>query len=167
MSDLASPFKAFLKQHGYQLTSERMEIAQQVGEQRRLFTTEELIAHLRGGGYRLSRGTVYSTVRLLAEAGLIVQIPQSSEARYLTSEQASRYAVCLCRNCGTEVLYRQPRRLRALRNATTQRYHLTQPVLIFYGLCQQCVRATTKDSNNKRSAPQGGVLQSSSSRRRS
>ena len=93
MSDLVSPFKAFLKQHGYQLTSERVEIAQVVSLQRRIFTTEELMAQLKEGGYRQSRGTVYSTVRLLAEAGLIVQLPQASEAHYLTSEQASLYAV--------------------------------------------------------------------------
>lgn len=158
MSDLVSPFKAFLKQHGYQLTSERMEIAQVVSLQRRIFTTEGLIAQLKEGGYRQSRGTVYSTVRLLAESGLIVQLPQASEAHYLTSEQASLYAVCRCRSCGAEVLYRQPRRLQALRHTTMHRYRLAQPLLIFFGLCQRCEREIAK-TNNKKSATQSGELQ--------
>ena len=156
MSDLVSPFKAFLKQHGYQLTSERVEIAQVVSQQRRIFTTEELMARLKEEGYRQSRGTVYSTVRLLAESGLIVQLPQSSEAHYLTREQASLYAVCRCRSCGAEVLYRQPRRLKVLRHTTTHRYRLAQPLLIFYGLCQHCERETAK-TNNKKSATQSGM----------
>lgn len=164
MSDLVSPFKAFLKQHGYQLTSERMEIAQVVSLQRRIFTTEGLIAQLKEGGYRQSRGTVYSTVRLLAESGLIVQLPQASEAHYLTSEQASLYAVCRCRSCGAEVLYRQPRRLQALRHTTTHRYRLAQPLLIFSGLCQRCERDIAK-TNNKKSAAQSGRQQQTSSSR--
>ena len=164
MSDLVSPFKTFLKQHGYQLTSERMEIAQVVSLQRRIFTTEGLMAQLKEEGYRQSRGTVYSTVRLLAESGLIVQLPQASEAHYLTSEQASLYAVCRCRSCGAEVLYRQPRRLQALRHTTTHRYRLAQPLLIFSGLCQRCEREIAK-TNNKKSATQSGRQQQASSSR--
>ena len=164
MSDLVSPFKAFLKQHGYQLTSERVEIAQVVSQQRRIFTTEELMARLKEEGYRQSRGTVYSTVRLLAESGLIVQLPQASEAHYLTSEQASLYAVCRCRSCGAEVLYRQPRRLQALRHTTMHRYRLAQPLLIFSGLCQRCEREIAK-TNNKKSATQSGRQQQASSSR--
>ena len=164
MSDLVSPFKAFLKQHGYQLTSERMEIAQVVSLQRRIFTTEGLMAQLKEGGYRQSRGTVYSTVRLLAESGLIVQLPQASEAHYLTSEQASLYAVCRCRSCGAEVLYRQPRRLQALRHTTMHRYRLAQPLLIFSGICQRCEREIAK-TNNKKSATQSGRQQKASSSR--
>lgn len=164
MSDLVSPFKAFLKQHGYQLTSERMEIAQVVSLQRRIFTTEGLIAQLKEGGYRQSRGTVYSTVRLLAESGLIVQLPQASEAHYLTSEQASLYAVCRCRSCGAEVLYRQPRRLQTLRHTTMHRYRLAQPLLIFSGICQRCEREIAK-TNNKKSATQSGRQQKASSSR--
>ncbi len=164
MSDLVSPFKAFLKQHGYQLTSERMEIAQVVSLQRRIFTTEGLMAQLKEEGYRQSRGTVYSTVRLLAESGLIVQLPQASEAHYLTSEQASLYAVCRCRSCGAEVLYRQPRRLQALRHTTMHRYRLAQPLLIFSGLCQRCEREIAK-TNNKKSATQSGRQQQASSSR--
>ena len=164
MSDLVSPFQAFLKQHGYQLTSERVEIAQVVGTQRRIFTTEELMAQLKEAGCHQSRGTVYSTVRLLAESGLILQLPQSSEARYLTSEQASLYAVCRCRCCGAEVLYRQPRRLKALHHATTYRYRLAQPLLIFYGVCHRCESDTAK-TNNKRLANQAGRLQQAPTRR--
>lgn len=164
MSDLVSPFKAFLKQHGYQLTSERMEIAQVVSLQRRIFTTEGLMAQLKEEGYRQSRGTVYSTVRLLVESGLIVQLPQASEAHYLTSEQASLYAVCRCRSCGAEVLYRQPRRLQALRHTTMHRYRLAQPLLIFSGLCQRCEREIAK-TNNKKSATQSGRQQQASSSR--
>ena len=164
MSDLVSPFKAFLKQHGYQLTSERVEIAQVVSQQRRIFTTEELMARLKEEGYRQSRGTVYSTVRLLVESGLIVQLPQASEAHYLTSEQASLYAVCRCRSCGAEVLYRQPRRLQALRHTTMHRYRLAQPLLIFSGICQRCEREIAK-TNNKKSATQSGRQQQASSSR--
>ena len=135
-----------------------------VSLQRRIFTTEGLMAQLKEEGYRQSRGTVYSTVRLLAESGLIVQLPQASEAHYLTSEQASLYAVCRCRSCGAEVLYRQPRRLQALRHTTMHRYRLAQPLLIFSGLCQRCEREIAK-TNNKKSATQSGRQQQASSSR--
>ena len=61
MSDLVSPFKTFLKQHGYQLTSERMEIAQVVSQQRRIFTTEGLMAQLRRRA--IARAVARSIVR--------------------------------------------------------------------------------------------------------
>lgn len=150
-SEIESLFRAFLKQHSYQITTERLEIARLVGMLRRAFTVEELIGHLKGGGYRQSRGTIYSTVHLLAHAGLIVQLPQMSEAYYITSKQAQDYAVCICRRCGAKMLYRQPSRLKTLGRSATHRYRSTQPLLVFYGVCQHCTRAITKGSYNKRS----------------
>lgn len=137
-SGLAETFRDYLKQHRQKQTSERLSIASAVMEVRGVFSAKDVMMLLKEQGKRQSRGTIYSTIRLLAEAGLVLQLPQWGEARYLTSVQAATYAVCNCRLCGTQTLYRQSLRLKELKQQGVHRYGLVQPLLVYNGLCREC-----------------------------
>ncbi|MGA0872418.1 MAG: Fur family transcriptional regulator [Phycisphaerales bacterium] len=68
---LCSVFRRFLKARGLKYTSERAEILDKILAFDGHFEAEELIAAMRGGRRRVSKATVYRTIKLLQEAGII------------------------------------------------------------------------------------------------
>lgn len=68
---LCSVFRRFLKARGLKYTSERAEILDKILAFQGHFEAEELIASMRGARRRVSKATVYRTIKLLQEAGII------------------------------------------------------------------------------------------------
>jgi Fur family ferric uptake transcriptional regulator len=54
-------------------TAERADVLQAIIEHDDLFEAEELLLNMRSRGHRVSKATIYRTLRLLQEAGIITQ----------------------------------------------------------------------------------------------
>jgi Fur family transcriptional regulator, ferric uptake regulator len=65
---LCSVFRRFLKARGLKYTGERAEILDKILGFDGHFEAEEIIAAMRGGRRRVSKATVYRTIKLLQEA---------------------------------------------------------------------------------------------------
>lgn len=65
---------AYVASKGLRQTSQRNDVVNEVFKNEEHFTVEELIDRLKGQGIKTSRATVYRTVKLLTEAGLLVEI---------------------------------------------------------------------------------------------
>ncbi len=94
-------FEEFLTPRGLRLTGARRAIVEAIFERGGHFEIEELIQTLRARGIRGSRATVYRTVPLLTEAGLIQQAVVTSETR--SFEQAlgrEHHDHLVCTRCG-------------------------------------------------------------------
>ncbi len=74
MESIEQFFKQFLRERKLKLTSERMAILKIVQEFGRPFEAEELLLNLREGGFRVSKATVYRTLKHLMEANLVKQV---------------------------------------------------------------------------------------------
>ena len=61
----------YLKSHDFKLTNQRLKIVQTIFETRDHFTADDLYDVLRGKGENVSKATVYRTLSILAEGGLI------------------------------------------------------------------------------------------------
>ncbi|MGA0174026.1 MAG: Fur family transcriptional regulator [Phycisphaerales bacterium] len=68
---LCSVFRRFLKARGLKYTGERAEILDKILAFPGHFEAEELIASMRSARRRVSKATVYRTIKLLQEAGII------------------------------------------------------------------------------------------------
>lgn len=71
---LCAVFRRKLKSEGLKYTPERARVLDAIVRMDRLFEAERLVASLRGGGVRVSKATVYRTIRLLLEAGIIQRV---------------------------------------------------------------------------------------------
>ena len=60
-----------LRRHGIHPTTQRLRIAQLLCAAPQHLTVEQLLATLRGEGGRISKATVYNTLHLFAERGLV------------------------------------------------------------------------------------------------
>lgn len=71
---LCAVFRRHLKSLGQKYTPERAQVLDALFELDDLFQADELLAHLRRGNRRVSKATVYRTIKLLQDAGIIQQV---------------------------------------------------------------------------------------------
>lgn len=79
---LCAVFRRKLKSEGLKYTTERAYILDAIirrDDEAGVFEADELLAAMRKAGFRVSKATIYRTIKLLAEAGIIQQVLFDSE----------------------------------------------------------------------------------------
>lgn len=71
---LCAIFRRFLKQQGLKFTTERALILDAVLAKQGVFEADELLYEMREAGSRVSKATIYRTIKHLVEAGIIEPI---------------------------------------------------------------------------------------------
>ncbi len=71
---LCAVFRRKLKSEGLKYTPERAQVLDAIVRMDGLFDADALIAALRSGGRHVSKATVYRTIRLLQDAGILQRI---------------------------------------------------------------------------------------------
>lgn len=79
-------FRRTLKAEGLKYTLERAQILDAVLRTQALFHADELIASLKAAGFRVSKATVYRTLKLMQQAGIIQRL-------LFDDDDAGRYQV--------------------------------------------------------------------------
>lgn len=80
---LCAVFRRTLKAEGLKYTPERARVLDAIVRAEGLFEAEGLIAALRRSGMRVSKATVYRTIRLLQESGIIQRVMfEDDQSRY-------------------------------------------------------------------------------------
>ncbi|MSR68909.1 MAG: transcriptional repressor [Phycisphaerales bacterium] len=95
---LCSVFRRFLKSKGLKYTIERADVLDAIIARDGLFEAEELLLELRRRGHRVSKATTYRTIRLLQDAGIIVQaLFDSKQAHYqlIYGKEPRDHMVCM------------------------------------------------------------------------
>lgn len=98
MAPLCAIFRRYLKTKNLKYTPERADILNAVIEKDGVFEAEELLLEMRRRDYRVSKATIYRTIKLLQEAGIITQaLFDSKQAHYqlVYGKQPRDYMVCV------------------------------------------------------------------------
>lgn len=102
-------FADFLAAKGLKLTGERQMIVREVFSNHRHFEIEQLLTDLRGKSRKASRATVYRTLDLLVEAGLVRKVCQG--AGHFTYEpmlEGQKHDHLICINCAKVISFQDP-----------------------------------------------------------
>src|SRR5918997_2929381 len=75
-------FREFLEIRGEKLTEPRRILVRHIFASHKHFDADELVADLRAAGRQVSRSTVYRTLRLLVEAGLLRELRLTNRTAY-------------------------------------------------------------------------------------
>jgi Fur family iron response transcriptional regulator len=80
-----------LSMHGLKPTDQRVRVAEILMSHPTHMTAEQILATLREGGDKVSKATVYNTLKVLAERGLVRQIHLDPERSVYDSTRASHH----------------------------------------------------------------------------
>lgn len=103
-------FSSYLKEHNQRQTPERFMVLKKIYEADGHFDADDIFFNMKEGGTRVSRATVYNTLEILVECGL-VQRQQFGENQYYY-ERAYAYQQhdhIICKECGGVLEFCDPR----------------------------------------------------------
>ncbi len=83
MAPLCSVFRRYLRSQSLKYTPERADILSAIIDCDDVFEVDQLLMEMRKRGHRVSKATIYRTVKLLQDAGIITQaLFDSKQAHY-------------------------------------------------------------------------------------
>lgn len=137
----AQTFMAFLKSRGLLYTKERKAIFEEASAFKGHFNPEMLYLTIMSKGSRVSRASVYRTLSLMREAGVIENVENAErEARYESTIGRQHHDHMLCTSCGNVIEF-YSEKLERLQDALCSEHGFTGQThsLEIRGLCSKCV----------------------------
>ena len=138
MSKQQQTFTAYLRSRGLTFTAERQAVLRKVLAGGRHFQADELYLRLaRNKGRAVSRATVYRTLSLLCECGLVRKV--AFVDRHSHYEHLFGHAHLICSKCGRIIEFRDQSVSRALaRVCKAKKFHPASRKVEVVGLCAKC-----------------------------
>lgn len=135
-------FREFLEIRGEKLTEPRRILIRHIFDSHKHFDADELVADLREAGRRVSRSTVYRTLRLLVEAGLLRELRLTNRSAYEHDYGYPSHDHLHCTECNTIVEFRNEE-IQKLREAISQEHGFRSSGhrFVISGVCPTCSRA--------------------------
>lgn len=141
-----------LEMNHHRKTPERYAILDAVYSLKGLFTMEELSKFLTDNNFRVSRATLYNTLRLLIELRLVTKHHLADGASYEASYATKNHCHQLCTVCGKVSEVRVPEVVQAMSRVRLKRFKKDTYSVYFYGICSSCqARITRKKSKAEKS----------------
>lgn len=132
----------FLHINRMRKTPERFAILEKARQLAAHFDVEQLYSAMESEGYHVSRATVYNTLELLCEAGILNRhLFVGNQARYELAHGAHLHLICL--KCGKISDADDPARTAHLLSGPYHGFHPQYASSIVYGLCDDCYNTLT------------------------
>lgn len=133
-------FKDYIEVKGLYFTPERQCIADEVFSNHEHLDAEELLKILKGKGSKVSRATVYRTLDLLVESGLVDKIDLGDgRAAYEHITGHTHHDHLICIKCGAVEEFEEPL-IEQLQDWACEKagFKATGHNLNIYGYCRNC-----------------------------
>src|SRR5262252_5370584 len=149
-------FRKYLERRGLKLTAERQALFDEVFSKHEHVEADELLVRLRAKHKKISRATIYRTLELLVEAGIVGRL-RIGEAgyRYERLRAGDHHDHLICDQCGKVIEFFEPQ-IESLQDEVALRHGF---VLLSHthqmrGICRSC-RPRAKTGSSAAGAPVG------------
>ena len=142
MSDALADILAKLKQSARRLTPQRRRILEVLFASHEHLDVEQIRGRAAGAGERVSYATVYRTMRMLVDSGLIKERHfDDGTARYEYVKEGEHHDHLICARCG-EVIEFNDDTIEARQEVVASQYgyRMTGHKHEIYGICAACER---------------------------
>jgi len=136
-------FREYLRDRGLKYTPERRAVLHEVMSNEQHFEAEQLLITLRQSGQRVAKATIYRTLPLLVNCGIIKQVQFGDNlARYEHVLGHEPHDHMVCRRCRRIIEFDSGdvERLRTIL-AAQHKFHAMAHRFQITGLCWECVQA--------------------------
>lgn len=133
-------FREFLQTKNLRMTRERATIVEHVFSSHEHFEAEQLIQQL--AEQRVSRSTIYRTLKHLEEAGLIRKVARQDARDVFEHDYGyPQHDHLICKKCGTLIEFHQEKIAEVLTGvARDHGFRMEGHRLEVFGLCDNCCR---------------------------
>lgn len=135
-------FREHLRSKGLRYTAEREAVLRAVVARKSHFDLEDIFADLRGKGVKVSRASIYRTLPLLLQSGLVEEVERTDKhAHYEHTYGNKHHDHMLCNSCGQVIEFYSPA-LEKLQDALcrSRGFRGASHTLEIRGLCRECRR---------------------------
>ncbi len=119
-------FREFLEIRGEKLTEPRRVLVRHIFDSHKHFDADELVSDLRGAGRKVSRATVYRTLRLLVDAGLLRELRLTNRTAYEHDYGYPSHDHLHCTGCDRIIEFNDDE-VRRIREAVSQTHGFLAP----------------------------------------
>ncbi|MDO4320683.1 MAG: Fur family transcriptional regulator [Bacteroidales bacterium] len=136
-------FAEYLRSHNKRRTAERYAILERAMRMQGHFSVEELCGVLRDDEYRVATTTVYSTLELIVDCGMLVRHRFNDKATLYEKAGGVRGAChhhLICTECGKIKEARDPELTAMIESRRFQGFDTAYFSLNIYGVCSACRR---------------------------
>ena len=144
---LLERFKRVLRDNGLKYTKQREVLLQTLYNNSEHFTPEQLYLYIkeRHPGLNVGIATVYRSLNLLEESGMVTSISFSVQGKKFELANKPHHDHMICRQCGVIVEFEdQIIEKRQLAIAKEHGFKLTGHIMQLYGVCSECNKQKIK-----------------------
>ncbi len=137
-------FREFLEIRGDKLTEPRRVVVRHIFHSHKHFDADELVRDLHDAGKAVSRSTVYRTLRLLVEAGLLRELRLTNRTAFEHDYGYPQHDHLHCTSCNRIVEFRNEQ-VKELRDAVSRAhgFRASGHRFLITGICASCSRSHT------------------------
>ena len=144
-------FTLYLKSKNMRNTQERFTILDKIFSLNNHFDVETLYNMLEEDCYHVSKATIYNTIELLEECGLVIKhIYDKHQAKYekVVSTSINHHHL-LCTECGKVKEVKDPEFIALMNAKKYTAFTVNYFQLYVYGVCNNCIRKMKRKLNDK------------------
>ena len=131
-------------------TPERYEILRVAGLANGIFTIDGLMQLMKEHGkFQVSRATIFNTMELFCNAGLVIKHPLATAAHYELRTDCTPKAYIICRQCNTITKTSTSTAKLALQNLHVRYFAIEDKLLYMHGLCRKCQAKNRRQETRK------------------
>jgi len=140
VADMRSAFRGYLRDSGLFMTAERAAVFDELVISDGHYDVDELVRRLRKKHRKVSRATVYRTVTLLEESGLINRVDLGhAHSHYECPTRIRHHEHLVCTMCGRVVEFTDPALEQRIADiAADHRFVLKRHAVQLFGVCREC-----------------------------
>lgn len=150
ITSLRDRLTRYMEEKSMRKTPERYEILRVAGLANGIFNIDGLMQLMQEhAAFQVSRATLFNTMELFCEAGLVIKHSLATAAHYEMRTDNTPKAYVICNQCNTITRVSTSTAKLALQNLHVRYFSIEDKLLYMHGICRKCQAKNRQEAKKK------------------